>query len=44
MLAQVAVEGGLHGSTELVEGGVFWLLGRGAELLSEITKDFILEC
>ncbi|TFA99245.1 hypothetical protein CCMA1212_009011 [Trichoderma ghanense] len=43
VLAKVAIEGGLHGRTELVERRIFGFLRRCAEFLSKVTENLILE-
>jgi hypothetical protein len=43
LLAQVAIEGSLHGGTKLIERCIFGLLRGGTELLSEITEDLVLK-
>jgi hypothetical protein len=43
LLAEVAIEGSLHGGTKLIERGVLGLLRGGTEFLSKITKNLILE-
>ncbi|KAI6759685.1 hypothetical protein HG530_010365 [Fusarium avenaceum] len=43
LLAQVAIEGSLHGGTKLIERCIFGLLRGGTELLSEITENLVLK-
>jgi hypothetical protein len=43
LLAEVAIESGLHGCTKLIERCILGLLRGGTEFLSKITENLVLK-
>jgi len=43
LLAKLAIKGRLHRRTQLVQWGIFGLLGRRAKFFAQVAEYFILE-